>query len=235
MLLSEVALDNFDEYLREYFPAPTDAAVIRNVMMGVGLADDLRRNTPWASTLVGDDLTGSFRRAATMWRIRQACIDGELPFQAHEIPNSTGSSHLLKITSGPFEAHVVRTECAGAFPKDAPIRQDSRLTNERDLFDDDPKIVSFKELVGGVDNSYAWLTFNATEVGALTHVCWGMPKANENKYLAHIDILRRAISVGTPVAPTTPPKPDPKEKIKFKRHVEEKIEKSKKRDDGKKA
>jgi hypothetical protein len=229
-------MENFDHYLREHFPEPTDAAVIRNVMMGVGLADDLRRNTPWASTLIGDDLTGLLRRAAAMWRVRQACIDGELPFQAHEIPNSTGSSHLLKITSGPFEAHVVRTESSGAFPKDAPIRQDNRLTNDRDLFNfDDPKIVSFQEMVGAVDNSYAWLTFNATEVGALTHVCWGMPKANENKYLAHIDILRRAMSVGTPIAPATPPKPDPKDQIKFKRHVEEKIERSKKKDDNKKA
>jgi hypothetical protein len=24
---------------------------------------------------------------------------------------------------------------------------------------DEPKIISFQELVGGVDNSYAWLTF----------------------------------------------------------------------------
>jgi hypothetical protein len=62
-----------------------------------------------------------------------------------------------------------------------------------------------------------------------------MPKANENKYLAHIDILRRAMSLGAPVAPAIPPKPDPKEQIKFKRHVEEKIERSKKKDDDKKA
>jgi hypothetical protein len=227
-------MDNFDDYLREHFPENADAAMIRNIAMAVALADDLRRNTPWLGTLIGDDLTGSLRRAAAMWRVHQACIDGELPFKAEEIPNSIGSSHLLRILSGPFEAHVVRTESSGAFPKDAPIRQDHRLTNERTLFDD-PKIVPFQELVGSVEKSYAWLMFNATPTGALTHVCYGMPKAEENKYLAHLDILRRALSLGTPIDPATPPTPDPTERLKFKRHVEEKIERKNKKDDDKKA
>jgi hypothetical protein len=216
-----------------WFPEGTDAAVIRNVMMAVALADDLRRNTPWLGmTQVGDDLCGSLRRAAAMWRLQEACKDGELPFKAEEISNSTGSSHLLHIVSGPFEAHVVRTDSSGAFPKDAPIRQDHRLTNEPTLFD--PKIVSFRELVKKVKHSYAWLMFNATPVGALTHVCWGMPDRNENKYLAHFNILRRAMSLGTPIDITTPPKPEPKDKIKFREHVEKKLE-DRKKDDNKKA
>jgi hypothetical protein len=184
-------------------------------------------------TLVGDDLGGSLRRAAAMWRLAEACRDGELPFKAEEIANSTGSSHLLHVTSGPFEAHVVRTESSGAFPKDAPIRQDRRLTNEPTLFD--KKIVSFRELVAKIKKSYAWLAFNATPLGVLTHVCWGMPDRTENKYLAHFDILRRAMSLGTPIDPTSPPKPDPKDKIKFVGHVEEKIKRRKKDDDDKKA
>jgi hypothetical protein len=77
--------------------------------------------------------------------------------------------------------------------------------------------------------------FNATPTGALTHVCYGMPKAEENKYLAHLDILRRALSLGTPIDPATPPTPDPTERLKFKRHVEEKIERKNKKDDDKKA
>src|SRR5215470_9465974 len=115
---------NFDEYLRDAFPEKTDAAVIRNVTLAVGLADDLRRNTPWLLSEIGDDLVGSLRRAAAMWRLHQACKDGELPFSASEIGNTTGSSHLLLLQSGAFEAHIVRTESTGAFPKDAPIRQD---------------------------------------------------------------------------------------------------------------
>jgi hypothetical protein len=223
----------FEIHLREWFSGGTDAAVIRNVMMAVALADDLRRNTPWLGlTDVGDDLSSMLRRAATMWRIQEACKDGELPFKAEEIPNSTGSSHLLRIISGPFEAHVVRTDSSGAFPKDAPIRQDRRLTNEPSLFD--PKVVAFEELLGSVKKSYAWLMFNATALGVLTHVCWGMPDRAENKYLAHFDILRRAMSLGTPIDPTTPPKPDPTEKIKFKEHIEQKLE-DRKKGDGKKA
>ena len=130
---------------------------------------------------------GSLRRAAAMWRLAEACRDGELPFRAEEIANSTGSSHLLHITSGPFEAHMMRTASSGAFPKDAPIRQDRRLTNEPTLFD--KKIVSFRELVAKIKKSYAWLAFNATPLGVLTHVCWGMPDRTEDKYLAHFDIF----------------------------------------------
>jgi hypothetical protein len=219
-------MDEFECYLREWFPESTDAAVIRNVMMAVALADDMRRNTPWLGSQIGDDLSGNLRRAACMWRIHQACEDGELPFRSSEVPNLTGSSHLLRITSGPFDAHIVRTESSGAFPKDAPIRQDSRLTNERSLFDD-PKIIPFEQLVSSVDRAYAWLMFNATPTGALTHVCYGMPKANVNEYLAHFDILRHAMSIGSPIDPSTPPKPDPKDNIKFRRDIEEQIERRK--------
>ena len=222
-------MDEFECYLREWFPESTDAAVIRNVMMAVALADDMRRNTPWLGSQIGDDLSGNLRRAACMWRLHQACKDGELPFQASEVPNLTGSSHLLRITSGPFDAHIVRTESSGAFPKDAPIRQDSRLTNERSLFDD-RNIVPFDQLVGSVERAYAWLMFNATPTGALTHVCYGMPKANVNEYLAHFDILRHAMSIGSPIDPSTPPKPDPKDKIKFRRDIEEQTERRKNKD-----
>ena len=104
----------------------------------------------------------------------QACKEGTLPFRAIEIKNTNGGSHLLKIEAGVFEAHIVRTESDGAFPKDAPIRQDNRLHNQGDLFDG-PKMVPLREITPLIPKMYAWLTFNADTIGGLTHVCWCMP------------------------------------------------------------
>src|SRR5271157_2480877 len=111
----------FDDLLRTAFPISTDREVVRVVTEGVGLADDVRRNTPWLLNLVGSDLRSHLRRAATIFRFGQACKEGTLPFQAAEIENTNGSSHLLKISAGQFEAHIVRTDSDDSFPKDAPI------------------------------------------------------------------------------------------------------------------
>jgi hypothetical protein len=220
-------VEDFEHFLRAAFPENTDAAVVRAIREAVALADDVRRNTPWLMTEVGYDIVGTLRRAAAMWHFEQSCIAGVLPFEAKEIPNSTGSSHLLRVRSGKFDAHVLRTESAGAFPKDAPIRQDSRLTNTSDLFDP-PSATTIKELMEEVSRSYAWLLFNATEIGALTHVCWGMPHAEEDTFLAHFNILRRVLSLGLDetIDATGPAKPDPSQKVKFKDHLDESIERA---------
>ncbi len=222
---------NFDDFLRGHFPEAEDATVIRMVSEGVGLADDLRRGTLWLSTELGADLTGMLRRVAAMWRIRKACLDGDLPFAASEVSNLTGSSHLLSIRSGPFEAHVVRTDTPGGFPKEAPIRQDKALRNQGDLLSE-PRIVPLGPLLRGVRAAYAWLSFNALGAGQLTHVCWCMPEADGNRYLSRFEILRIAQSRGTiSAAPVEPPsKPDPTQKMKFKRDIEEQIEQNRKQD-----
>ncbi|RWO81031.1 hypothetical protein [Mesorhizobium sp.] len=208
----------FEEKLRGAFPANTDIAVIRTLATGVSLADDMRRNTPWLMTAIGDDHRGLFRRAAAMWQFRQDCLNGNLPFEAMEIPNSTGSSHLLNITAADFEAHIVRTDSEGAFPQDAPIRQDKSLSNEPDLFDDG-KVVPLHEMTP--DKLYAWLAFNADQTGGLTHACWCMPEAKRKVFLGRINILRGAgMSF---VEPHVPPPPDPTTKMKFKLDVIERF------------
>ena len=197
----------FDEQLRGAFPANTDLGVIRSIAGGVSLADDARRNTPWLMNLIGEDHRALLRRAAAMWQFRQDCLAGNLPFKADEIPNTTGSAHLLKISAGDFEAHIVRTESQGAFPKDAPIRQDMSLQNEPDLFRDG-KIVPLHEIKKSVERFYAWLSFNADHLGGLTHVCWCMPEADRKRFLGRVNI---------------PPAPDPATKMKFKTEVVERI------------
>jgi hypothetical protein len=61
---------------------------------------------------------------------------------------------------------------------------------------------------------------------------------DENKFLAHFDILRLAMSKGTPIDIEPPKKLDPTEQLKFKREIEEQIErqrKGKNKDNDKKA
>lgn len=219
--------EEFERHLRKAFPPSTDATVIRAVSEAVILADDVRRNTPWLSTRVGDDMIGFLRRAAAMWRLHEFCKTGELPFKADEVPNKNGSSHLLRVRSGAFEAHVVRTDSPGAFPKDAPIRQDKRLSNYGDLFEE-PHLRPAFEIISHV-SPYGWLAFNATRIGALTHVCWCMPERVENRWLAHTNILTQTLAAGAPGPVTPSPKPNPTERMKFKQHIEEQLNRDRSR------
>ena len=57
---------NLKPFSGERFLSSTDREVVRVVSEGVGLADDVRRNTPWLMNLIGDDLRSTLRRAATM-------------------------------------------------------------------------------------------------------------------------------------------------------------------------
>lgn len=220
----------FEDQLRGAFPQATDEAVVRSVAGGVALADDARRNVSWLISDIGDDLRGALRRAAVMWRFRLDCVSGVLPFEADEIGNTTGSSHLLKITAGRYEAHIVRTESSGAFPKDAPIRQSKSLYNQPDIFVDG-RIVPLHELPPVP--LYAWLAFNADRTGMLTHVCWCMPEAERKQMLALINILPRRADVA-PIEPHTPPPPDPTESLRFRKEVAERLMDEKQSSDDKK-
>lgn len=216
----------FEAQLRKAFPEETDATVIRLVREAVGLADDLRRSTPFLSTDLGVDLVGTLHRTAALWRIHKACRDGDLPFNAEIVENKTGSSHLLQVKSGLFEAHVVRTDSPGGYPRDAPIRQDARLRNQPDLFDG-PRLEPAAHLISKVPKLYAWLSFNTAAKGELSHLCWCMPEELERKYLARVNILRRAFEMGLADKldlTSEPPKPDPKSALKFKEHIQEQIE-----------
>jgi hypothetical protein len=217
----------FDDLLREAFPTSSNREVVRVVGEGVALADDVRRNTPWLTNLIGDDLRGSLRRAATFFRFAQACKEGTLPFEAEEIENTNGSSHLLKVEAGAFEAHIVRTDSDGAFPRDAPIRQDNRLRNQGDLFEE-PNILPLAEIKPYIQKMYAWLTFNADLVGRLTHVYWCMPERDRNMYLGRANVLKSGLGE-MPIEPASPPPPDPKTRMKFKDFIGDAIETNKKK------
>jgi hypothetical protein len=149
-----------------------------------------------------------------MWQFESDCAAGNLPFQASIVPNTTATSHLLLIRSGRCEAHVVRTDSEGAFPQDAPIRQDKSLSNQPDLFED-RKIVPLHQKMDGITSLYSWLSFDADVTGGLTHVCWCMPEAKRKAFLSRINILKRGAGEA-PIDDHAPPAPDPSQKIKFR-------------------
>jgi hypothetical protein len=217
--------DTYESRLLSAYPEHSWAVLIRGVREGVKIADEVRRSTPFLSTHVGQDLRGLLRRAAIMWRIQMLCTSGELSFAATEIRNTKGTSHLLSILSGNVELHVVRTEDVFSFPIEAPIRQDRRITNQPDLFED-AKIVPLSEALKAVPRLYGWLAWGATSRGELTHLCLAMPEAKEDQWLAHLNILHRIrlIEGSARSATPTPSAPNPALLLKFREEIARSLE-----------
>lgn len=216
----QIVEDDCQKRLDLAFYPETDGEMIRGVSEGILLADDLVENTPILRTAVGRDLRGHIRRAGVMFRLRDLCTRGDLPYLADIVPMPYGNWHWLEIKSGKFKAHVCRSAGPYEFPEETLSRQDSRLANTFDLFAQN--VVPISETLAKVDELCAWLTFAPTRDGDLQHLCWAMPPAGEGTWLAHTDILRRAAQSG--IAPTDgkPPESPPLEiKLRFKEHIEE--------------
>jgi hypothetical protein len=199
----------------------TDTETIRGVTEGVLLADDLVRSTPMLKHLGGMDLRGHLRRAGIMFRLDDLCKRGILPFSTSIVAMPHGPWHWLEIKSGTYKAHVCRTNGVFDFPEDTLSRQDERLRNQDDLFK--PRLMPLAEIAKRVRELYAWLTFGVDRHGAIQHLCWTMPPADESMWLAHINILERAERASkNPTGPLfmVPPK---KLKLEFRDHVEEKL------------
>lgn len=217
--------EEYRSLLVEAFPQETWPTLARGVGEAVTIADKVRLSTPFLSTLVGGDLRGLLRRAALMWRIQMLCKSKELPFDAQEIVNTNGTSHLLKVRSKKIELHIVRTDEPLAFPIDARIRQDSRASNDADLFRDG-KLIPLHEAIESVPHLYGWIMWGATGRGELTHFALGMPEPEEDKWLTYVDVLShvRAAESKTHVAPETSSKPNPALLLKFREDTTRSLE-----------
>lgn len=180
---------DFRAQLISAYPEETWPVLARGVREAVRIADDVRRSTPFLSTLVGRDQRGMLRRAAVMWRLQALCKSGELPFKATEVQIENAPVHLLSILSGKTELHIVRTDEVDGFPVDAQVRQDRRASNTGDLFEDG-KIVPLHEALEAIPTLYGWLTWGANPKGDVTHICLGMPEPDDNIWLAHVDVLK---------------------------------------------
>lgn len=199
------------DQLDEAFPPSSDANVIRGVTEGVMLADKTLDSETYLKSFVGQDLRGHIRRAGILFRLHQMATAGDLPFESVMSQMPRGNWHWIELRSKNFTSHVCRTEGPDLFPVDSPTRQDDRLTNQGDLFKDNSEIVPIKGFV-------TWLTFGLGDSGALGHLCWGMPNATDDVWLARTNITRRARESEIVVKFESPA---PKTELKFRDHVEE--------------
>ena len=140
-----------------------------------------------------------------------------------------GPWHWLEISGTGAVAHVRRSGDVQDFPDEAHSRQDYRLSLQPDLLSwaDDQKTIG--QIISEIPKVYAWLTYRIAGDGRVSHLCWGAPAADSNDWLAHVNVLK-AISEHGGEIPEVYPAPDPKEKLRFKEHVTEALEKSAEKD-----
>lgn len=210
---------SFQEQLDEAFPADTDASLVRSVAQAIMLASDVMDHEPFLKSLIGGDIRGHIRRAAVLFSVHESCRAGDLPFASQMTRMPLGGGHWVELRSGSFRSHICRTDNPIAFPEETPTRQDQRLSNQLDLFERDPVVVPFRG--SPAPEMYAWLTFGATGRD-LTHLCWGMPEAGRNTWLARTNIMNRLGPVIEAVAPETLA---PAVVLRFRDHIEEALRK----------
>lgn len=201
----------YQDMLDEAFPATADPNVIRAVAEGIMLADKTLDNEGFLKSLIGQDLRGHLRRAGILFRLHEAAKVGDIPFASTMSKMPRGNWHWIELRSQNFTSHVCRTDGPDLFPTDTPTRQDDRLSNQGSLFEDNSTVVPIKGYM-------AWLTFGAGDSGALGHLCWGMPNAVGDDWLARSNIILRARANEIVIKPEAPSKPLD---LKFKDHIEE--------------
>jgi hypothetical protein len=218
-------IEELQELVEAHFPASADESLIRGISEGIALADQLRKSGPMLRGLVGRDLAGHLRRAGVISRIHDLCQRGELPFQADIDVMPIGNwHHLVLKASDTISSNLCRTDTALAFPKDTPNRQDERLTNQPDLFDEN--VISLSASIKAVEEKCVWLTYGYTREGDLTHACWAMPSqpAVSETWHAHINVVERFRRLGQ--TPKVERKGvDRSGVLKFKRDIDEALSK----------
>lgn len=212
---------HLQERLRAAYPAESDGMLIRALQEGVALADDAVSGLAFLRTAAGQDIRGFLRRAGVMYAINEYCMRGDLPFETEFEKQTRGNWHWMNMKASNVTAHVVKTPALLGFPREAPTRQDKRLTNNGDLFNDE-KILPFDKVIGRNSPLYAWLGYGTSRTGEITHAFWGIPAVDEDVYLAHTDVLNSANAqiMSAPASSAVAPEV----KLSFKKHIQEIIE-----------
>lgn len=213
--------DDLQELLDAAFPATTDQQIVRAVREGILLADVVIENENWLRGLVGRDVRGYLRRAGILSRVFDACQVGSLPFGANMERMPRGPFHWVELSSGRYKAHVCRTEGPGMYPIDTPTRQDERLVNQPSLFAEN--VVSLRETAETSAELFSWLTFGVHDDHQLGHLCWAMPSADGESWLAHTNVLLRLARAQIVAEPEVPPT---RARLRFKDEIEEALSKS---------
>lgn len=210
---------SFQEQLDVAFPPDTDAVMVRVVSQAIALVGDVMDHESFLNSLIGNDIRGHIRRAAVLFSVHESCQAGNLPFDSAMTRMPLGGGHWVELRSGSFRAHICRTDGPIAFPEETPTRQDQRLSNQLELFDRDPVVVPLRAVAA--PEMYAWLTFGATGHD-LTHLCWGMPEAGRNSWLARTNVMNR---LGPISEMTTTEAPAPAVILRFRDHIEDALRK----------
>lgn len=205
--------------LRKTRDSSTNIALARAVREGVLLADDLYGEGNLLDSPLGYDIRGLVRRVGIAVQIHTFSTRGDLPFTTEIKPMPKGRWHWLEIQAPGLLAHVCRTVDVYSFPDEAESRQDVRLAIQPNLLSWSAKQKSLGEIVGEVPELYAWLTYGLAADGELCHLSWASPAPDENSWLAHISVLQEIRKAERAIT-ETPPVPDPKERLRFKDHVQ---------------
>jgi hypothetical protein len=149
------------------------------------------------------------------------CSRGDLPFVTAVKPMPRGRWHWLEITATGAVAHVCRTDDVMNFPQEADSRQDYRLGLQTDLLSWMSNRRPISEIIKEVPRVYAWLTFRVAQDGRISHLCWAAPAADADEYIGHINVLDRLRRSDDGAPPPVNPVPDPKDKLRFRDHIEQ--------------
>jgi hypothetical protein len=144
-----------------------------------------------------------------------------------------GPLHWLEIISTGAVAHVCRiSNEVMAFPDEAESRQDYRLRIQPDLLSwiDDGEQETLGKLIRVIPRLYAWLMFHAGGDGEVKRFCVGSPAADANEWIAYIDIVAEIAKSGIDL-PKVDSIPTAKDKLRFRDHIVEQLEKDKKKSD----
>ncbi len=220
-----ILMDGYlSQRLRAAFPPSADTLLVRAINEGLGIADDTISGLPFLQNKAGMDARGFVRRAGVLSMIHEYAMRGDLPFDAEFEKQPFGNWHWLNMSAAGVLGHIVKTDGAACFPKDGTARQDKRISNQGDLFDQ-PKLVDFEDLLPPEADIYAWLSYGCDKFGNITHAIWGVPAADENVYLASANILESAMLQGDiePAEKTVAPSFG----MSFTEQVEEALRKSK--------
>ncbi len=218
-------IKEIQDRLRASIPQSADAPLVRAVREGVLLADDLFGGGTVLNNELGQDLRGHVRRVGIGYQILTYCQRGDLPFSAEVRAMPKGRWHWLEIRTPGLLAHTCRTEDVFAFPDEADSRQDFRLSIQPDLLSWSVKNKPFAEIVKEISTLYAWLTYRVNGDGNLSHLCWVSPAPDADEWLAHINVLQEITQAGTTTSLAIQV-PDPKDRLRFKDHIQQVLDQS---------
>jgi hypothetical protein len=198
------------------FPESNWSVLTRCAVEGISLADNLIASEKMLNWWVGQDQRGDLRRVGVMYSIRNACQIASLPFSCDTRKNTANNCHHIELRSQNLDLHIVRTPTLTSMPRDTPLRDNARVSNQGDLF----KGTLFTTDLSEIKRWYGFLSFNADLDGLLLHLGIGLPESADKGWLDIISILKTSGEDYSSPPPEQPP-PDPSDLMKFHKHIEE--------------